>query len=145
MTKISLNAPCPCGSGRKYKRCCLPKQKGAKPKAAARSVPVEIMGQRWILEEDELDALSNSAVDLIAEGRLDEAENVGRQLRQRYPDVPDGLERLGAVCEARGQFAQAARYYSDAAKMIHGDIGFDPEIEKFYLEKAKSLENLAKV
>lgn len=23
--KISRNAPCPCGSGKKYKRCCFPK------------------------------------------------------------------------------------------------------------------------
>jgi len=23
MTKISRNAPCPCGSGNKYKKCCL--------------------------------------------------------------------------------------------------------------------------
>ena len=24
--KISRNAPCPCGSGQKYKKCCLPKE-----------------------------------------------------------------------------------------------------------------------
>ena len=23
MSKISRNAPCPCGSGKKYKKCCL--------------------------------------------------------------------------------------------------------------------------
>lgn len=23
---VSRGAPCPCGSGRKYKRCCLPKE-----------------------------------------------------------------------------------------------------------------------
>ena len=27
--KIGRNAPCPCGSGRKYKRCCLKKGNGA--------------------------------------------------------------------------------------------------------------------
>jgi hypothetical protein len=26
--KIGRNAPCPCGSGRKYKHCCLEKQQG---------------------------------------------------------------------------------------------------------------------
>ena len=26
MTKISRNAPCPCGSGKKYKKCCLGKE-----------------------------------------------------------------------------------------------------------------------
>jgi uncharacterized protein YecA (UPF0149 family) len=25
-TVINKNAPCPCGSGVKYKRCCLPKE-----------------------------------------------------------------------------------------------------------------------
>jgi hypothetical protein len=24
--KIGRNAPCPCGSGKKYKKCCLPKK-----------------------------------------------------------------------------------------------------------------------
>ncbi|MBP3308210.1 MAG: preprotein translocase subunit SecA [Clostridia bacterium] len=28
--ELSLNAPCPCGSGKKYKRCCYMKDKGAK-------------------------------------------------------------------------------------------------------------------
>ena len=27
---LNLNAPCPCGSGLKYKRCCLPKELAAK-------------------------------------------------------------------------------------------------------------------
>ncbi len=28
--KVGRNDPCPCGSGRKYKRCCLPKEEGAR-------------------------------------------------------------------------------------------------------------------
>lgn len=31
--KPSRNAPCPCGSGIKYKKCCLPKEVAAKPPA----------------------------------------------------------------------------------------------------------------
>ena len=27
MTKASRNDPCPCGSGKKYKKCCLAKEK----------------------------------------------------------------------------------------------------------------------
>ena len=26
IVKIKRNAPCPCGSGRKYKRCCIDKE-----------------------------------------------------------------------------------------------------------------------
>ena len=37
MAKIGRNQPCPCGSGRKYKHCCLPlDQAGRKPSPMAR-------------------------------------------------------------------------------------------------------------
>ena len=29
MTRIGRNTPCPCGSGKKYKHCCLDKKPGA--------------------------------------------------------------------------------------------------------------------
>lgn len=32
--KISVNAPCPCFSGKKYKKCCQPYHKGASPSNA---------------------------------------------------------------------------------------------------------------
>jgi len=31
MKKPKPNTPCPCGSGRKYKKCCQPYHRGAKP------------------------------------------------------------------------------------------------------------------
>ncbi len=34
-TKIGRNAPCPCGSGLKYKRCCLKKEKKTRPEDVA--------------------------------------------------------------------------------------------------------------
>ncbi len=34
MARLSPNAPCPCGSGSKYKKCCAPYHKGARPKDA---------------------------------------------------------------------------------------------------------------
>jgi len=34
VAKLSPNAPCPCGSGKKYKKCCAPFHKGALPKDA---------------------------------------------------------------------------------------------------------------
>jgi tetratricopeptide (TPR) repeat protein len=138
MPKIARNAPCPCGSGKKYKRCCLKKiedQQAAARRAAATAKPPD-----WAMEEDDLDELSNSAVDLIKLGKLDEAEAVGHQLLKRYPEIPDGLERLAAVHEARGDFAKAARYYRQAAELIEGQDGYDPEIGQFFKEKAAKLQ-----
>ena len=34
MKKTSPNSPCPCGSKKKYKKCCQPYHKGAKAKTA---------------------------------------------------------------------------------------------------------------
>jgi Sec-independent protein translocase protein TatA len=35
MSKISRNAPCPCGSGKKYKKCCMGKEARPKPELFA--------------------------------------------------------------------------------------------------------------
>ena len=50
MSKVHRNDPCPCGSGKKYKRCCLPvEQERARSRADARTLvqrAVEWLGQR---------------------------------------------------------------------------------------------------
>lgn len=38
MTSFDRNAPCPCGSGRKYKRCCLDKDQPAPPPRSRRAI-----------------------------------------------------------------------------------------------------------
>jgi tetratricopeptide (TPR) repeat protein len=141
MPKIARNAPCPCGSGKKYKRCCLKKIEDQRT-GARRAAPTAKPPGR-ALEEDDLDELSNRAVDLIKLGKLDEAEAVGHKLLQHYPEVPDGLERLAAVHEAQGDFAKAARYYRLAAELIEGHDDYDPEIGQFFKEQATKLERKA--
>jgi len=56
MTKISRNAPCPCGSGKKYKKCCLLRQEAEaleKRKIFDQNIAKAIVGI------DDLDDLSN--------------------------------------------------------------------------------------
>jgi len=89
---------------------------------------------------DDLDRVSNSVVDLIKEGRLDEAEKVSRELLSKYPDQIDGFDRLGMVWEARGEKKKAAEYYRKAAAFAKSNPGFDQEGFDWYLNKAKSLE-----
>ncbi len=40
MTKIGRNQPCPCGSGKKHKHCCLQAEQAARPTASAQAAPV---------------------------------------------------------------------------------------------------------
>ena len=93
MSKIGRNAPCPCGSGKKYKKCCLLNQDG-RPTSAP---PI-----KYRAVYTDLDQLSNSVVDLINQKELDKAEAVSRRLLSEYPDQVDGFNRLAMVYEARG-------------------------------------------
>jgi tetratricopeptide (TPR) repeat protein len=134
MAKIGRNAPCPCGSGKKYKKCCLPLQD------TSRSQQNEQM--LYSIEDmDDLDRLSNSVLDLIHEGRLDEAEQTSHELLSRYPDQVDGFDRLAMVWEARGDKKRAAAYYSKAAAFAQSNPGFEQEGIDWYLNKAKGLES----
>jgi tetratricopeptide (TPR) repeat protein len=137
MARIGRNDPCPCGSGQKYKRCCLPRAEAADraaappPDAALAIPPFEI-----VAEDDGLDEASNVVIDLIDAGRLDEAEQAAQDLLARYPEVHDGLERIAMVAAARGDRPRAAEYYRKAADFVHAREGYDPEMEVYLRERA---------
>ena len=122
MPKTGRNNPCPCGSGKKYKHCCLEKDRAAEfAPASAQRVALQDQKANQAAQREEalaawqhaqaLDAASNAVVDLVDAGRLDEAEQAARELLVRYPEVHDGYDRLGMVHEARGQFREAADCY----------------------------------
>ncbi len=129
--KIGRNEPCPCGSGKKYKKCCLLKGE-TNPFTAAQPKAID--------ELDELDALSNSVLDLIQSGRLEEAEEVCGELLTRYPDQVDGLDRSAMVYEAKGDGMKAAEYYRKAADFMRSRPGFDEEEIEWMLSEAQRLD-----
>ena len=132
MTKIGRNAPCPCGSGKKYKKCCLPLQERSSSQQNISYAETD---------SDDLDMLSNSVADLINEGELDEAEKLCCELLSRYPDQIDGTDRLAEVYEARGDKKKAAEYFRKAAFFAQNNLGFDQDAIDRYLSKAKRLES----
>jgi len=148
MAKPGRNDPCHCGSGNKYKKCCLAKDEAAERdslvKAQARrdqpavahqheraaphrlqvrELKAEVAARLRMAEEedayeDELDAASNAVVQLIGAAKLDAAEAAARDLLVRFPDVHDGWDRLGMVHEARGDSRQAADCYRKVIDFI---------------------------
>ena len=137
-SKPGRNDPCHCGSGNKYKKCCLAKDQAAErdrlvtaqaqhntaqrdERTAADRLPVAELkaavaarlarAEEEDLYEDALDAASNAVVHLVRAAKLDEAEAAARDLLLRFPDVHDGWDRLGMVHEARGNSRQAAHCY----------------------------------
>jgi len=131
MAKIGRNTPCPCGSGKKYKKCCL-----GLVKETTRPEPYPT---GFIPVYTKLDQLSNSVMELINENKIDEAEAVSKRLLWEYPDQVDGFERLGQVHEARGKRSEAADCYQKAADFARTMPGFDPETAESYLSKAKKM------
>jgi tetratricopeptide (TPR) repeat protein len=135
MAEIGRNAPCPCGSGKKYKKCCLLREDGAK-RSSRKQKDV-----RFIPAYTPLDKLSNSVVDLIGKNKLDKAEAVSRKLLKKYPDQIDGFNRLAMVYEARGDKKKAEENYRKAADFAKSNEGFDQESIDWYLSEAERVRS----
>jgi tetratricopeptide (TPR) repeat protein len=138
MTKTGRNDPCHCGSGKKYKRCCLQEnQQGERlvrsaintAQQAEYDALVESLSQEMD-QVEELTAASNGVIDLIREGKLDEAEAAARDLLVRYPEAHDGYDRLGMVYEARGDHKRAVECYRQVVDFLraHPDQ-YEPDFE----------------
>jgi TolA-binding protein len=153
--KIGRNDPCPCGSGKKYKHCCLEKDREAELAPAVTHITQRLAldaqkaNQAAQLEDDQaallasqaLDAASNAVVDLVHAGRLDEAEQAARELLINYPEVHDGHDRLGMVHEARGQFREAADSYRLVVELMRANPeDYDAGFVESFLERIVKLE-----
>ena len=141
---VGRNAPCPCGNGLPYKRCCREKDRAeqsardrARSLAERERQEAARQAQREAWDEARaLDEASNAVVDLLEAGKLEEAEQAARELLERYPQVPDGHERLASVYEAHGDQRQAAECYRKVIEFIRANPDhFDPEYEQYLVEK----------
>ncbi len=132
MVKMGRNAPCPCGSGKKYKKCCLSLEDGKRQKHAKPT--------KFIPVYTELDQLSNSVVELIKQNDLAKAEKRARKLLTDYPEQIDGLDRLAMVFEARGESSKAAEYYGKAAAFAKSHPGFDKESIRRFLSEERRMK-----
>ena len=90
----------------------------------------------------ELEALSNGALDLIERGRLDEAERTCLELKRRFPDQIDWIERFAALHLARGKVDRAIECYQGCLAHIDRDPdGFDSEIRAGYGDEIARLRS----
>ena len=162
MPRTGRNDACPCGSGKKYKHCCLEKDRAAElAPVIARRVALQarkaneialrqdyqaelLESQAALQDAQALDAASNAVVDLVHAGRLDEAEQAARELLVRYPEVHDGYDRLGMVHEARGQFREAADCYRKVIEFTRANPDdYDAGFVDSFLELIVKLEAAA--
>ena len=114
--KPGRNDPCPCGSGKKFKKCCQDKLEASQ---SARSIPAK--------GTTPTPAEVNQLVTLFNAGRNAELENLARLLIRQYPDSGFVWRALGAALHMQRKepllaLQKAAELLPDDAEM-HNYLG----------------------
>lgn len=102
MNDIGRNDPCPCGSGKKYKRCCLPR----KIVPSRTDLPQGIADTSGIPQAIRVGMAHHRA------GRLQEAAAIYRKVLALDSRNPDALHLLGVIEHQFGNSQQAVEYIS---------------------------------
>ena len=111
---LSNNDPCPCGSGKKYKRCCL------------------------LLEQRKSTGASShlmQAVQLHQAGQFEAARKIYLSILANTPRDPDALHYLGLIDFQCGNFVSSVRHISFA-------IARKPSVAAFHCNLGNSLKRL---
>lgn len=143
--KTGRNDPCPCGSGKKYKKCCLNSKTGMPlpPEAdnlILKDKPPAASLEQVYMEVKELDDLSNSIVDLLRKDCIEEAEKACERLLRDYPEVIDGWERLGMVRAAQERYLEAAQCYRRVVDSMRKDKYSEEEAIDWVIGEAEKFE-----
>ena len=109
MKKVGRNDPCPCGSNKKYKQCCLPHEEflsggarsGNKALPAAQAFQI--------------------ALEHHKAGRLLQAESIYRKILQKEPNHPDTLHALGMIAFQVGRSEEAVDLIGRAIQAYPSD------------------------
>ena len=114
-SSFGRNAPCPCGSGKKYKKCCLGKA-AAIQSAANQKVDSVISGFNATNASPPSELLLK-AVALHQVGRIGEAKVAYQTLLEKNPENSDALHYLGMIAFQEGDYPEAVHLIEQAIKL----------------------------
>jgi len=111
MEAVGRNAPCPCGSGMRYKQCCgsLAAKGGNPPETDVDGAPLL-----------DVAATKEAAMAFLENGRLAEAE-IFRKMLAHVPQDFDALHMLGVIAAKSGWPREALRLILEATGVVAGD------------------------
>jgi len=146
------NDPCPCGSGKKYKKCCLGSDTDAGgPLVEANEPPsLDPPPGSWMagVPPDllQLDDWMHEGEHAVEDGRLERAEELSRKVREGFPDLIHGHYLLGKIRGAQGRWSEAAAAFEEALRVIDANRqsyrdAVRNEIQSF-LDEARAKQNL---
>lgn len=98
-SRVGRNDPCPCGSGKKYKNCCISKEATAQ------------------VESPSLNQVMEEAIQLHQAGRLPQAEARYHHVLRMTPNHPDALALLGAIALHDHRIEESVKLITRAIKI----------------------------
>lgn len=127
-------APCPCGSGQKFKFCCMKKvrerQRELARETAARMGP-----------DGEFDRLLERAVPLLNSGRGREAAEILEKLRRMAPMVPQTYNNLALAHFVEGDVEKAIELAEEVDRVVDpGNVFALGNLIHFHLMLGKTAE-----
>jgi len=115
---VGRNDPCPCGSGKKFKKCC-----GAQNT------------QRTPLEKNNaVSTLLATAVQTHRSGNIAAARQYYQQVLQQDPKNDNALNLLGVIANQQGD-------HDNAIQLISRAVGIDPKAPEFHYNLAKAYQD----
>lgn len=147
MAKIGRNDRCPCGSGKKYKHCCMAQDEAAAREklaaAAATTAAATAQHDPHLCDDcnEQLDAAANAVLALIDASKFAAAEQAAHELLARFPAVHDGYECLGRLYQAKGDNLQAAECYRKVIAFARNEPHlYDPHFIDHFQDLIDGLE-----
>lgn len=145
MAKIGRNDRCPCGSGKKYKHCCMAQDEAAAREKLAAATTATAAGQHdpHLCDDcnEQLDAAANAVLALIDAREFAAAEQAAHELLARFPAVHDGYECLGRLYQAKGDNLQAADCYRKVIAFARNEPHlYDPHFIDHFQDLIERLE-----
>jgi hypothetical protein len=141
MAKIGRNEPCPCGSGKKHKRCCLGAPANQdRTGTSLVALPESHQDELCPCCVDELNERADHVVEVLLAGRADEAEALCHDFLRDFPGQAEGIDLLSMIFEQRGQREHALGLLRQASEIAHANPTYDAETRSLMRERIRELE-----
>ena len=140
MAKIGRNEPCPCGSGKKHKRCCLAAPPAGEPTGTNVVALTESHHEICPCCIDELNERADHVLHELLAGRVDDAEALCHDFNRDFPGQAEGIDLLSMISEHRGQRQRALSLLRQASDIAHANPEYDAETRSLMRERIRELE-----
>lgn len=116
LSKVGRNDPCPCGSGKKYKKCCVVKGEERREDTLS-TPPDERSVKRQPAREAEIENLFRRALNQLDRNEYDKAARAFRSVLRLDPEHYKALTGLGRCLMEIGMREEARECFRKALEI----------------------------